>query len=318
MCISLSPGGRGFLALLLPVALAVVASCGSNRDNGSIQSTADAAGTSGDGGLGVDSVDGSNDGGGIQDGGGIVGGADAGIVDGADGGTVAGADGGSGGADGGALGGTDGGPVGGGTAACSGVTPPASVSMKQFGPQADATFCGPAAGDANGTLAFPITYQMASSHGSSVDFARTSGETLGNSWSMDSTRVLQQPEGFAAVIRHWSGPPDVRLGRWNASGQALPDASWWYSATAGAAFEVAADPKGGMFLAGDLAPDYGDPLQHAALMVTGGGAPYAVRWGPTPLASAGKVLGAGVDVLGRALVVTDGSSSFGAGTLSAQ
>jgi len=81
---------------------------------------------------------------------------------------------------------------------------------------------------------------------------------------------------------------------------------------------AAADPNGGVLFAGDLAMGPSEPTLHAALMYGGGGTPASVRWGPNTLASSGTVFGLGVDLLGRSLVITDGVSRFGGGTISAQ
>ena len=53
-------------------------------------------------------------------------------------------------------------------------------------------------------------------------------------------------------------------------------------------------------------------------MYSGGGTAPALRWGPNALASSGTVFGAGVDLVGRTLVITDGRPTFGKGTISAQ
>ena len=81
---------------------------------------------------------------------------------------------------------------------------------------------------------------------------------------------------------------------------------------------AAADPNGGVLFAGDLATGPSDPTLHAAVMFEGGGMRPAVRWGPKVLASDGTVRGLGVDVRSRSLVITDGASRFGSGTISAQ
>jgi len=83
----------------------------------------------------------------------------------------------------------------------------------------------------------------------------------------------------------------------------------------------AADPTGGLLLAGEFdltsrgfSPPDGKFI-HPALMYSGGGAPSSVRWGPQPLAASGTVFGAGVDALGRSLVITGGQL---AGSVTAQ
>ena len=60
------------------------------------------------------------------------------------------------------------------------------------------------------------------------------------------------------------------------------------------------------------------PISHAVAMFNGGGSTPTVRWGPKALASSGAVFGVGVDLLERALVITDGAPKSGAGAISAQ
>jgi hypothetical protein len=85
----------------------------------------------------------------------------------------------------------------------------------------------------------------------------------------------------------------------------------------GVDFAAAADPNGGVLFAGDVG-FASQTHTHSAIKYSANGAAPNVRWGPKPLASRGAVFGAGVDVLGRSLVITDGSEKFGAGAISAQ
>jgi hypothetical protein len=80
---------------------------------------------------------------------------------------------------------------------------------------------------------------------------------------------------------------------------------------------TAPDPRGGILLAGNLASSFTEAKTPMVILYNTTAAPL-IAWGPRPLESRGEVLGAGVDVQGRSLVITDGSARFGAGHISAQ
>jgi hypothetical protein len=126
---------------------------------------------------------------------------------------------------------------------------------------------------------------------------------------------LPQPAGFAAATGPgYLGPRNlVGLLRWDSAGKDVPG-SFRY----GDHLASAADPAGGILVAGNLSTTQSGPTGHVAEMFTGGATPFAVKWGPRKLDSGGTVFGAGVDLLGRSLVITDGTSKFGGGTISAQ
>jgi hypothetical protein len=197
---------------------------------------------------------------------------------------------------------------------CAGIAAPDAVPMQQFVHQKEAASftCQAGSGDAAGTLAFPKVFNDPNNHGWSVDFVVSTGaymRTGGGSWN--SVWLIQQPSGFAGI-----GGPDylgpyrngLHIARWDSGGNKLSDTLWSAKNYAGAG-----NPSGGVFLAGDLSTDPSGPsFQHAAAMFASNG---IVAWGPKALASAGTVFGAGVDLLGRALVITGGSAS---GNISAQ
>jgi hypothetical protein len=134
---------------------------------------------------------------------------------------------------------------------------------------------------------------------------------------------VQQPIGFSAVSgRPYLGPEwAIRYGQmisnFDSAGKSA-GARYLGNHSGQSNLPAAADPNGGVLLAGDLAMGPTDPTVHAALMFSGGGTPASVRWGPKPLASSGTVFGLGVDVLGRSLVITNGVSRFGPGKISAE
>jgi hypothetical protein len=177
--------------------------------------------------------------------------------------------------------------------------------------------CSTGVSDGSGTLAFPRFYNDASMHGSSIDFVTVGNVPLRDQYSpSERMTLLEQRSGLVAIGdpgHMWPLAPAARIGAWDSSGN--PEGSVILFAQS---LAVAGDPAGGLFLAGDLSTTASGPLSRTAVMYTGGGTPPAVRWGPEPLASMGGLLAAGVDVRGRALVITDGAPKFGAGNISAQ
>jgi hypothetical protein len=176
-------------------------------------------------------------------------------------------------------------------------------------PRPDAVYCVGGFSDGTGTIAFPIYF----AHSSMVVFIDSSGRLLRFSPTHSLTvDVFEQPSGFVSV---GSGPylgpwiqPDVQFVHWDRLGAPIgddPGTVWHVEQVA-----TAPDPNGGAFLAGDLQPDPLKPVQHAALMVTGGGEAQAIKWGPRPLASSGPVYGAGVDLLGRSIAITVSSNTL--------
>jgi hypothetical protein len=196
------------------------------------------------------------------------------------------------------------------------VQPP--IQMEQF--------CGGVAGDETGVLALVVN----GAHADKVFFVDSSGVQLGEQGTSMFGAPLQQLHGFAELsARPYLGPAwAIKHGQeittTDSSGKNT-GTSYLGNFTSGLNLPSAADPKGGVLLAGDLSlgpfNDAGDsttPVLHAAILYQGGGTDASVRWGPVSLASAGVVLGVGVDLLGRSLVITDGSKKFGGGSISAQ
>src|SRR5207302_826221 len=86
--------------------------------------------------------------------------------------------------------------------------------------------------------------------------------------------------------------PCAGIERWNSLGDSLRGGS-----RLGDHVAAAANPAGGVLVAGNLRIARTDSTEHVATMFTGGGEPFDVKWGPKPLASGGEVFGAGVDSL---------------------
>jgi len=180
-----------------------------------------------------------------------------------------------------------------------------------------AVTCLAGAGDRSGTLAFTMEYMASDYHGSLFDFVASSNTFLRESYfGSEGPGPLQQPSGLASAggpPHLWPYGPAVDLGSWDSAGNQVGNIISRAKNTVSAG-----DPAGGVLLAGDIASgspfDVTVPYQHQAIMWTGGGQAFSMKW-QRPLASAGPVFGAGVDILGRALVITGGS---GSGTITAQ
>ncbi len=204
---------------------------------------------------------------------------------------------------------------------CAGISAPDAVAMLQYAahPQGSVA-CLPGLGDANGTLDFPMVFSDANSHGSLIDFVTDANVFLREQYYIsEGPNFLQQPSGLASAGtpgHMYPYNPAVRMGRWDSAGNWVGDAVWHAKS-----FASAGDPAGGVLLAGDLSSDpytTSPAYQHEAVMFSGGGGPFRVKWGPQLLASSGTVFGAGVDILGRSIVITDGGAQFGSGAISAQ
>jgi hypothetical protein len=207
--------------------------------------------------------------------------------------------------------------------ACAGIAPPDAVAMKQFvHPRESHTFtCLPGAGDLHGTLSFPRNFHDSSAHGTSINFVTVDRTPLQDTYlASESPHPTEQLVGLSS----WGdrghmdplGGKVVMINNFDSSGTMLGGSNtllYYNQKIAGAA-----DSREGTLLAGDISTSQAGPFRHAAIMYTSGGTYPVVRWGPQPLASGGDVFGSGVDLLGRALVITDGSATFGAGGISAQ
>ena len=213
---------------------------------------------------------------------------------------------------------------------CAGIAAPGTPTMLSFvadTPKASFS-CAGAVGDAGGTLAFGRHYQDPNVHSDSIDFMRSDGAPLAHAATNQGLFLLQEPVGASAVAgAPYLGPLANRgsqVVNFDAAGKAAGEAFLFGTRP----LPAAADPAGGVLVAGDLAASVLDPstksltpagpVSHAAAMFSGGGTAPALRWGPKALASKGTVFGLGVDLAGRSLIITDGAPAFGAGTISGQ
>jgi hypothetical protein len=96
-------------------------------------------------------------------------------------------------------------------------------------------------------------------------------------------------------------PPVADVKAWDERGQVIGTTPLYGSGV------FASDPRGGLLAVGRFSATNTSPAP-ADTMVEMFNADASVRWGPVALGSDATVFGAGVDLLGRALVVLDGGS----------
>jgi hypothetical protein len=196
--------------------------------------------------------------------------------------------------------------------ACSGLgfggAPPAPLVYGTNPGFGRATVCEASSTDASGALGFIVS--RAGMQGSYFAVVGPDGRFRGSrSDPVLDLHYLPEPDGFTGTVvnpaqsvwatHHMAGD--------GSSGNTGPT---WF----GPAPWLAADPGGGIFVAGPMATNSRDPQQS---QIVSQDANATVR-GSSPLATAGSVFGLGADVGGNALVIGDGTGRFGAGVISAQ
>jgi hypothetical protein len=205
--------------------------------------------------------------------------------------------------------------------ACEGISAPDLPAMVQHvqPPQSLGTWCGGGVADLSGTLGLVVN----GAHGDGLELVSSSGTLLQEEGMSMFGFALQQPSGFMALSgRPYLGPEwalqyGAEMTRASSSGDAT-DRTFFANFTGQLDLPAAADPNGGALVAGQLSMGPEDPPLHAAVMFENDLTGPAVRWGPVALGSSGVVLGLGVDLLGRSLILFDGAPAFGPGSISAQ
>lgn len=203
-------------------------------------------------------------------------------------------------------------------ASCAGVAPPDGVPTRQYAalPNLDSGGCGAGTTDRGGTVVLPLHF----SHLDVLRFFDGSDAPIAGPYGPMAGALLTQPVGAASVGYDYLGPyagTGVRLQVWDDAGNLVGGTFVRVGFEAnGVGLGFAADPSGGVLLAGAISLDDVAPVEPSAVMLSGSG--HGARWGPSRLAANGSVRGVGVDVLGRSLVVTEASARFGAGAVSGQ
>lgn len=221
----------------------------------------------------------------------------------------AGASGGSGGTDGGTAGG--GGGADGGTVVsdCAGLAPaavPAAIVYQAtYSASSQPNFCGLPIGDGNGYVA------LETFNGSHPAYTLLTPAGLPKGgialWHGEAWPI---PSGFIAYSGS-STQQMVGVTAFDDSAQSVGGSS-----VNGSAIHVP-DPNGGLFAVGRFNPGGGPSVPPAHPVVEMFNADASVRYGPLALGTDATVFGAGVDLLGRTVVIVDGSATFGAGSFAA-
>jgi hypothetical protein len=209
---------------------------------------------------------------------------------------------------------------------CAAISAPDEVVMQQHESAAQPDTCAGGTGDGMGTLAFLRHAGGPSSHLDSIEFFSAGNVLLSKTQSNMGARNFPQAGGFSTL----AGSPHIgplanktsQLVNVDSNGNVIGQTLLF-----GQRLQAAAHPTQGIVIAGDLAlmkndPEQGPipsgPAEHAVVKFSGAGTVPAVVWGPEKLASTGSVWGVAVDLLGRALVITDGAPKFGPGHVSGQ
>jgi hypothetical protein len=195
--------------------------------------------------------------------------------------------------------------------ACSGIgfgtlpTPQVYATNPGFG---RATVCEASATDASGALGFTVS--RAAMQGSYFAVVGPDGRFRGSrSDPVLDLHYLPQPDGFTGTVVNpaqsvWATHHIAGDGTMGQTGPTYFGPMPW----------LAADPGGGIFVAGPMAGTSRDAQQSQIVSQDEGA---SVR-GSSQLATAGSVFGLGADLAGNALVIGDGTGRFGGGVISAQ
>ena len=256
---------------------------------------------------------GSGSGGGPPDG--SIGSSDAGgggSTDAGGGGSVDAGGGGSGdaGSGGGGTGGGDG-DAGTGSAACS---QPGLAAADARTYVIDPAGREPeySAADESGTMLFGVTSPGGPITANEAPLVSPEGTTKAYLSFARGARLHSGASGFSGVLGSFSG--NFSVDQVDDDGRRTAGPGY---VAAGRIVDVA-DPRSGTLLLGTFrrAGEAESAASRRAVMVSGT-KPPAELWS-APLASNGAVFGAGLDLFGNALVVTDGTGRFGSGAISAQ
>ena len=165
-------------------------------------------------------------------------------------------------------------------------------------------FCGLPIGDGQGVIALNVS----SSSRQEFDFVAPDGSRRGLG-GLDSGTFYPQAAGF---IGHGGSSTDETVVVTAVDENGRPRASTNVQGSG----TYTPDPNGGLLLAGHFGfPP--DPIPANQLVILFN-ADASIRYGPIPVATQGTIFGAGVDLLGRAIVIVDGTRTFGRGSIAAQ
>ena len=183
---------------------------------------------------------------------------------------------------------------------------PAAIShVETYSSASDPNFCQLPVGDGTGSVALET---LKAGHPAWIVLS-SSGQPLG---SFDAWRgqAWGDPSGFIAYTGS-SGNQTVVVASYDSSGRRTGGTE----VTGNGNF--APDPSGGLFAVGRFALGSTAPPPDSPPVVFMFNADATLRYGPVPVGSSAAVFGQGVDLSGRAVVILDGSSQFGAGSIAA-
>jgi hypothetical protein len=235
--------------------------------------------------------------------------ADAGGGGSADAGGGSADAGGGGSADAGGSGSADAG--GGGSAACS-QPGPAAVAARTYVIEPAGREPEYSAADESGTMVFGVTGPGSPNTSNEAPLVSPDGTNKKYLSFVKGATLHADPSGFSGPVSSFSG--NFSVDRVDVDGSRTIGPNY----VAADRIVSAADPRSGTLVIGKFRrvsePEAAASRRAAKIS---GNTPPVELWS-APLASAGAVFGAGLDLFGNALVITDGSARFGPGAISAQ
>jgi hypothetical protein len=295
------------------------ARCGTPDMSGSPATGAGDGGTVGspDGGAGVDAGSGNVDGGSgsVDAGTGADAGTGGGTSDGGDGSGGGGSagGGGGGGGSGGGGGGSGGGSDGGATATCTQAGLPAvdsgSYVIDPAGREPEYSVA-----DTTGTMLFGVTSGGSPATGNEAPVVSPDGKTNKYLSFVKGATLFSGPNGFTGPVSSFSG--NFYVAHFDADGTQTGQVDYVMASDAQVPIISVGDPRSGTLIVGKFRSQ-SEAASAASRRAAFVSAAPAEVWS-APIASAGAVFGAGLDLASNALLITDGSSRYGAGAISAQ
>ena len=204
------------------------------------------------------------------------------------------------------AGGSDGGTA---STDCDGLVPstlPATIiHSENLSQQIDGQFCGVPQGNGHGFVAYAATNDSQASW-TILSPTGTPQGTVG----AHSGDLFPAPSGFIGYGGSSASQTVAILG-YDDVGTLLNNTPFTGDAV------YALNPNGGLFAAGQLTPETVATSLDSTQVVFMFNADGSVRYGPVPLGTNAAIFGAGVDRVGLAVVILDGTKRFGPGAISA-
>jgi hypothetical protein len=170
------------------------------------------------------------------------------------------------------------------------------------------------AGDGSGTMLFGVTGAGAAASRNEAALVSPDGQTKTYLSFVKGATLHAEPSGFSGTVNSFSG--NFSVASYGADGKQTGHVDYVAAADAQVPIIEVKDPRSGTLIVGKFRrPNEAESAaSRRAAFVSA--APAEV-WS-APIASAGAVFGAGMDLSSNVLLVTDGSARSGAGAISAQ